>query len=165
MQKSLHLYRARLGMRLLSVQDIPQHSFSLYFLGFTEDVPPCADLRSVGVREWLWQRPYTTLEIQYKWAHQTCKRCLTMLDCIPSLRPAAGPLVPMSGEGEGVDCIVMELPEDALCGSSLSVQYSTVHSTVQYSTVQDALCRSSLSLGPGGEHRDHDGVRVKIKLL
>ena len=133
-QKSLHLYRARLGMRLLSVQDIPQHSFSLYFLGFTEDVPPCADLRSVGVREWLWQRPYTTLEIQYKWAHQTCKRCLTMLDCIPSLRPAAGPLVPMSGEGEGVDCIVMELPEAALCRSSLSVQYSTVHSTVQYST-------------------------------
>ena len=140
MQKSLHLYRARLGMRLLSVQDIPQHSFSLYFLGFTEDVPPCADLRSVGVREWLWQRPYTTLEIQYKWAHQTCKRCLTMLDCIPSLRPAAGPLVPMSGEGEGVDCIVMELPEAALCGSSLSP-------------------------GPGGEHRDHDGVRLKIKLL
>ena len=45
-------------------------------------------------------------------------------------------------------------------------QYSTVQYTVQYSTVvQDAVCRSSLSLGPGGEHRDHDGVRVKIKLL
>ena len=64
--KSLELYQDKLGMKLLSIQEISPYGFTLYFLGFTDDVPPHDDLNSVDNREWLWQRPYTTLEIQFK---------------------------------------------------------------------------------------------------
>ena len=60
----LAFYRDRLGMRLLSVQPVPAHGFTLYFLAFSEERPPDPDLTAIGNREWLWQRPYTTLEIQ-----------------------------------------------------------------------------------------------------
>ena len=53
-------------MKLLSIQDIAPYGFCLYFLGFTDDIPPSDDLHDVSNREWLWQRPYTTLEIQFK---------------------------------------------------------------------------------------------------
>ena len=62
----MQLYRDLLGMKLLSIQDIAPYGFCLYFLGFTDDIPPSDDLHDVSIREWLWQRPYTTLEIQYK---------------------------------------------------------------------------------------------------
>lgn len=54
-----------LGMRLLSVQPVPSHGFDLYFLGFTGEMPPAESLTSVANREWLWKRPYTTLEFQH----------------------------------------------------------------------------------------------------
>lgn len=89
-QKSLELYQDKLGMRLLSIQDIAQYGFTLYFFGFTNDVPPHDDLKSVDNREWLWQRPYTTLEIQYK--------------------PNAAVMKPMKADdGEGVECVVLEV--------------------------------------------------------
>ena len=44
---------------------------------------------SVENREWLWQRPYTTLEIQH--------------------RPGAQPCTPMDQQGEAVSHIVMEV--------------------------------------------------------
>ncbi|WP_282021975.1 VOC family protein [Ruegeria faecimaris] len=53
------------GMRLLSVQDVAQYGFDLHFYAFTDEVPPNADLWSVENREWLWKRPYTTLEFQH----------------------------------------------------------------------------------------------------
>ncbi|WP_170763419.1 VOC family protein [Ruegeria lacuscaerulensis] len=53
------------GMRLLSMQDVSQYGFDLHFYAFTEEVPPNADLWSVENREWLWKRPYTTLEFQH----------------------------------------------------------------------------------------------------
>ncbi len=62
--QALAFYRDRLGMRLLSIQPVPQHGFTLYFLAFTDDTPPREDLRAVENREWLWQRPYTSLELQ-----------------------------------------------------------------------------------------------------
>jgi len=65
-QKSLAFYEATLGMKLLSIQPVVEYGFTLYFLAFTEETPPSADLESVENREWLWQRPYTTLEIQHK---------------------------------------------------------------------------------------------------
>lgn len=61
---SLAYYRDQTGMTLLSIQAVPQHGFTLYFLAFTEEAPPKNDLRAVENREWLWQRPYTTLELQ-----------------------------------------------------------------------------------------------------
>ncbi len=52
-------------MKLLSVQDVAEFGFDLYFLAYTEETPPDPDLQSVANREWLWRRPYTTLEFQH----------------------------------------------------------------------------------------------------
>jgi len=93
-EKSLQLYRDLLGMKLLSIQDIAPYGFCLYFLGFTDDIPPSDDLHDVSIREWLWQRPYTTLEIQFK--------------------PGGSQPVAMSDEGEGVDHIKMNLTKEAM---------------------------------------------------
>lgn len=55
----------RLGMTPLSIQPIDDYGFTLYFFAFTEDRPPNSDLHAVDNREWLYQRPYTVLEIQH----------------------------------------------------------------------------------------------------
>lgn len=52
-------------MKLLSVQDVSEFGFDLHFLAYTNETPPNPDLRSVANREWLWRRPYTTLEFQH----------------------------------------------------------------------------------------------------
>ncbi len=57
-------WRAR-GMSLLSMQDVAPYGFDLHFYAFTDDAPPNPDLWSVENREWLWKRPYTTLEFQH----------------------------------------------------------------------------------------------------
>lgn len=62
---ALAFYRDRLGMTLLSIQPVTDYGFTLYFLAFTDERPPASDLEAVGNREWLWQRPYTTLELQH----------------------------------------------------------------------------------------------------
>ncbi len=54
-----------LGMRLLSMQDVAPYGFDLHFYAFTEETPPETDLWSANNREWLWKRPYTTLEFQH----------------------------------------------------------------------------------------------------
>ncbi len=64
-EKDLAHYQYKLGMKLLSIQPITEYGFDLYFLAFTDEVPPNPDLKHVDNRPWLWQRPYTTLEIQY----------------------------------------------------------------------------------------------------
>ncbi|WP_164116387.1 VOC family protein [Sphingorhabdus sp. Alg239-R122] len=64
-------YRDQLGMRLLSVQPVPDYNFTLYFLAFTGDTPPHEDLTAVENRPWLWQRPYGVLEIQHRQADDT----------------------------------------------------------------------------------------------
>lgn len=65
LEAALGFYRDRLGMTLLSIQPVPDYGFTLYFLAFTDERPPNADLEAVDNREWLWQRPYTTLELQH----------------------------------------------------------------------------------------------------
>ncbi len=64
LDRALAFYRDRLGMRVLSIQPVAVHGFTLYFLAFTDEAPPNPDLRAVENREWLWHRPYTTLELQ-----------------------------------------------------------------------------------------------------
>lgn len=64
---SLEFYRDLMGMRLLSRQIVEPHRFTLYFLGCTDKTPPDPDIDAVANREWLWQRPYTTLELQHVW--------------------------------------------------------------------------------------------------
>ena len=81
-------------MKLLSIQDISVYGFSLYFLAFTSETPPVpGELESVENREWLWQRDFTTLEIQH--------------------RPGGQPCSPMDSQGEGVSHLVMEVGGEA----------------------------------------------------
>jgi len=54
-----------LGLRLLSVQPVPEHGFCLYFYSADDELPPDADLQAVDNREWLWERPYALLELQH----------------------------------------------------------------------------------------------------
>ena len=63
-EKSLRFYESALGMKLLSRQSIPE-KFNLYFLACTNEKPPADDINAVEIREWLWKRPYTTLELQH----------------------------------------------------------------------------------------------------
>ena len=77
-------------MKMLSIQDVSTYGFCLYFLAFTSETPPVpSDLASVRNREWLWQRSFTSLEIQH--------------------RPGGQPCSPMDLQGEGVGHIVMEV--------------------------------------------------------
>ena len=62
--RSLQFYQSTLGMKLLSIQSIP-NMFNLYFLACTDEKPPSDDVNTMEIREWLWKRPYTTLELQH----------------------------------------------------------------------------------------------------
>ena len=70
-EKSLRFYKDGLGMRLLSRQIVEPYRFTLYFLAYTDDELPHDDIDHVGNREWLWQRPYTTLELQHNWGTES----------------------------------------------------------------------------------------------
>lgn len=53
-------------MKLLCVEPVLEYGFTLYFLAYTtEDAPNMANLEAEANREWLYQRPYTTLELQH----------------------------------------------------------------------------------------------------
>ena len=61
-------------MKLLSRQQVTVYGFELYFLAAVSEeeaakMPDPNDLDSVGNREWLWQRDYTTLELQVRLYH------------------------------------------------------------------------------------------------
>jgi len=53
------------GMVPLSIQPVEDHNFTLYFFGFTNDVPPNSNLQAIENRPWLYQRPFTVLEFQF----------------------------------------------------------------------------------------------------
>ena len=66
-EPSLAFYQGLLGMRLLARMPVPDYRFTLYFLAFTDETAPDPDLEALGNRDWLWNRPYVTLELQHRW--------------------------------------------------------------------------------------------------
>ncbi len=64
-EADLAYYQQECGMSLLSVQPVSEYGFTLYFLAHTDEQPPNPDLEAVENRPWLWQRPYTMLELQH----------------------------------------------------------------------------------------------------
>ena len=44
---------------------MPDYGFDLYFLAYTDARPSEPDLMSVTNRPWLWQQPFTQLELQH----------------------------------------------------------------------------------------------------
>jgi catechol 2,3-dioxygenase-like lactoylglutathione lyase family enzyme len=64
--KTQRFYRDLLGMKLLSIQEVPKFGFTLYFFAWTDENPEKSDITDATVnREWLWKRPYTTIEIRH----------------------------------------------------------------------------------------------------
>lgn len=64
-ERDLRVCQHDLGMSYLSRQAITDLGFDLYFVAFTDEHPPSDDVNAIQNREWLWQRPYTTLEFQH----------------------------------------------------------------------------------------------------
>ena len=62
-EASLAFYRDALGLRLMSTQPVQPYGFTLYFLAGSDEQAPPGTLAQQ--REWLWRRPYTTLELQH----------------------------------------------------------------------------------------------------
>lgn len=60
------LFLDKLKMAHLSRQEVTDRGFDLYFFAMTSETQPSPDVDSVENREWLWQRPYTTLEFQHR---------------------------------------------------------------------------------------------------
>lgn len=58
--------RDHLGMAYLSRQTVTDRGFDLHFLALTGEQQPDPDVNAVENREWLWQRPYTSLEFQHR---------------------------------------------------------------------------------------------------
>jgi len=66
-EKTNDFYTNFLGMKLLCIEPVTPYGFELYFYGFTDENPPVpGNLKDVKNREWTYQRPYTTLEIQFQ---------------------------------------------------------------------------------------------------
>ncbi|CAF0850631.1 unnamed protein product [Rotaria sp. Silwood1] len=66
MDKTQRFYQDLLGMKLLSIQEVSRFDFTLYFFAWTNEDPPKSDIKDAIVnREWLWKRPYTTIEIRH----------------------------------------------------------------------------------------------------
>lgn len=54
-----------MGLTPLSIQPVKPYGFTLYFYAFTDEMPPSADLHAIENRTWVYQRPYSVLEIQH----------------------------------------------------------------------------------------------------
>lgn len=64
-KESLEFYENTLNMKLFSKMDVSKRGFELYFLGYSKETPPLEDIEAIENREWLWQRDFTMIELQY----------------------------------------------------------------------------------------------------
>ncbi|MEM7193419.1 MAG: VOC family protein [Pseudomonadota bacterium] len=62
---SIKSHAADWGMTLICIQPLESIGFTLYFFAFTNESPPSNDLTAIENRTWVYQRPYTVLEIQH----------------------------------------------------------------------------------------------------
>ncbi len=60
-----HFFEETLDMRLMSVQPVEDYGFRLYFYSWSDEELPNPDLEAVENRAWLWERPYTFIELQH----------------------------------------------------------------------------------------------------
>lgn len=66
-----HIFYEELGMKFLTRFDFADLAFSLFFFGYTEDVPPDMSLPQSERAKWLWSRPYPTVELTWNWTKDT----------------------------------------------------------------------------------------------
>ena len=143
-EKSLEFYTKVLKMKLLSIQEVKEYKFTLYFLGYTSDDPPKKDdLKHLDNREWLWQRKYTTLELQWRWDSNA--------------------LTQTKEDSAGLDCIEIEIDRKDQNNSSgllnvLKKDSQFYSSKTESSNVSLDGCSTSVY----GSIIDPDGLRIKI---
>lgn len=138
--RALGVFRDVLGMRLLSIQPVSRFGFTLYFLAYTEESPPNANLHAVENREWLWQRPYTTVELQHLQG------------------PRADALIADAGRYDG---LVIELPNPAEVVRELASLGQPAVTTLDASVVEPPVTSCEAS-PPGRSRRD---TRPAVQLL
>lgn len=71
MQAAGYFFENELRMRLMSVQQVDEWGFCLYFYAWSNEPLPDADPASIANREWLWSRPYTLIELQHLQSPET----------------------------------------------------------------------------------------------
>lgn len=59
------IWAEKQSLRLMSVQHVNSHGFTLYFYAWSNEILPDPDYEAVENREWLWARPYTILELRH----------------------------------------------------------------------------------------------------
>ncbi|MEM9407827.1 MAG: VOC family protein [Acidobacteriota bacterium] len=64
LERALRFWQGQ-GLQVVSRQPVEDFGFVLYFLAAKAEPRPSEDLEAVENREWLWQRPYTCLELQH----------------------------------------------------------------------------------------------------
>ena len=141
--KSLEFYTNVLKMKLLSIQEVTKYRFTLYFLGYTEDIPPNEDdLTDVKNREWLWQRKYTTLELQWRWDSK-------------SLRQG-------SDESGGLESIEVEIHRTSFNSSNLLQNLEKHEKFCPFSDEKSIDLSDGGSIHLHGMIQDPDGLKINI---
>lgn len=64
-------YQDALGMSFLTRLDFPDLQFSLFFYAYTDDQVPDQTDPQPKRAEWLWGRPYPTVELTWNWPKET----------------------------------------------------------------------------------------------
>ena len=111
-RRSLAFYRDILGMRLLSRQVVASREMTLYFLADSDETLPVEDIDAVANREWLWQRPYTLIELQHIWGTEEDE----------AFRYRVGSETGFEGLTLMMDCLQTPTPAALCCGEEHQVQ-------------------------------------------